>query len=66
MGIGTIMDARKLLLFATGKEKSHAIKITVEGPITHMVPATIAQMHQHATIIVDEEAASELTGKYEG
>lgn len=66
MGIGTIMEARHLLLLASGKNKAHAIKITVEGPITAMVPATIVQMHPKATIIVDKEAASELTGKYEG
>jgi len=66
MGIGTIMEARQLLLLASGKNKAHAIKITVEGPITAMVPATIVQMHPKATIIVDKEAASELTGKYEG
>ncbi len=66
MGIGTIMEARQLLLLASGKNKAHAIKITVEGPITAMVPATIVQMHPKATIIVDKEAAAELTGKYEG
>ncbi len=66
MGIGTIMEARQLLLLASGKNKAHAIKITVEGPITAMVPATIVQMHPKATIIVDKEAAAELTGTYEG
>ncbi|MDZ7373021.1 MAG: glucosamine-6-phosphate deaminase [candidate division KSB1 bacterium] len=66
MGIGTIMEARQILLLASGKSKAHAIKITVEGPITAMVPATIVQMHPKATIIVDKEAASELTGSYTG
>jgi len=66
MGVGTIMEAKELLLLANGKGKAKAIKATVEGPITAMVPATIVQMHSKATLIVDKEAASELTRKYEG
>lgn len=66
MGIGTIMDSRALLLLASGKSKAQAIKMTVEGPITAIVPATIVQMHQRATIIVDKEATSLLTGTYSG
>lgn len=65
MGIGTIMDSRKLLLMASGKNKAKAIKNTVEGPITAMIPATIVQMHQHAMIYIDEDAASLLSGVYE-
>jgi len=66
MGVGTIMEAKELLLLANGKAKANAIQMTVEGPITAMVPATIVQMHPKATLIVDEEAASELTGTYLG
>jgi glucosamine-6-phosphate deaminase len=66
MGVGTIMEAKELLLLANGRAKANAIRTTVEGPITAMVPATIVQMHAKATLIVDKEAASELTGKYEG
>ncbi len=66
MGIGTIMDARELLLLANGPNKADAIKMTVEGPITAMVPATIVQMHRKATIIVDKEAGAKLTGVYTG
>ncbi len=66
MGIGTIMDARELLMLANGPNKADAIKITVEGPITAMVPATIVQMHRKATIIVDKDAGSKLTGEYTG
>ncbi|NOY76695.1 MAG: glucosamine-6-phosphate deaminase [Calditrichaeota bacterium] len=66
MGIGTIMDARELVMLANGPNKAEAIKITVEGPITAMVPATIVQMHRKATIIVDKEAGSKLTGEYTG
>lgn len=58
MGIGTIMDARKLVLVASSEGKAEAIKNTLEGPITAMVPATIVQMHQQAHIVLDNEAAN--------
>ncbi|NOZ61779.1 MAG: glucosamine-6-phosphate deaminase [Calditrichaeota bacterium] len=66
MGVGTIMDAKELLLLASGTQKADAIKQTVEGPITALYPATIVQMHRKATIVCDEEAASLLTRKYSG
>jgi glucosamine-6-phosphate deaminase len=66
MGIGTIMDAKKLLLLASSKEKTEAVSKTVEGPITAMVPATIVQLHPKATIITDKAAAKKLTRKYPG
>jgi glucosamine-6-phosphate deaminase len=59
MGIGTIMEARRLLLVASGKGKARAIKATLEGPVTAMVPATIVQLHRDAFIMIDEGAASE-------
>ncbi len=61
MGVGTIMDSRKIILMATGRRKANAIKITVEGPITAKVPATIVQIHPYATILIDKAAASKLT-----
>jgi glucosamine-6-phosphate deaminase len=64
MGIGTIMDARKLVLVANGKGKADAIKKTIEGPISAMVPATIVQMHQHASVLVDEDAAGMLSAEW--
>ncbi len=60
MGIATIMDARQLILLASGKNKALAIKKTIEGPISAMVPASIVQMHPQAILIIDKEAASEL------
>jgi glucosamine-6-phosphate deaminase len=65
MGVGTIMDAKELLLLASGEGKADAIKATCEGPITAMWPATIVQMHRLATVIVDKAAASKLTMKYD-
>ena len=61
MGIGTIMDARRILLLATGEHKARALALAVEGAITAMHPASVLQMHQHVRVIVDEAAASELT-----
>ncbi|MGJ3507130.1 glucosamine-6-phosphate deaminase [Enemella sp. A6] len=60
-GLGTILDARNVVLVAQGANKAHAIAGVVEGPMTAMVPGSILQMHPRATIVVDEEAASELT-----
>ncbi|MBI4544582.1 MAG: glucosamine-6-phosphate deaminase [Gemmatimonadetes bacterium] len=64
MGIGTIMDARELVLLATGEGKAEAIRDSVEGPITAMVPASIIQMHRRAYVIIDEAAASKLSREH--
>jgi len=64
MGVGTIMDAKQLLLLASGEGKAEAIATTCEGPITAKCPATIVQMHRYAFVIVDKAAASKLTMKY--
>jgi glucosamine-6-phosphate deaminase len=64
MGVGTIMEAKEILLLANGITKADAIKATVEGPIMGKYPATIVQLHRFATIIVDEEAGSKLKGTY--
>ncbi|MCK4271450.1 glucosamine-6-phosphate deaminase [bacterium] len=64
MGIGTVMNSQRLLLLATGVNKAHAIAITVEGPITALVPATIVQLHRQATLVVDRQAAAELKCSY--
>lgn len=60
MGLGTIMDARSILLLATGASKARAIRETVEGPITAMMPASILQFHENVTLLLDEAAASDL------
>ncbi len=63
MGIGTIMEARTILLLAFGENKGEAIKKSVEGPITAMVPASVLQIHPDVKIILDEDAASRLFRK---
>jgi glucosamine-6-phosphate deaminase len=64
MGVGTIMDARELLLLANGEGKADAIRSAVEGPITAQCPASIVQMHRKAIIIIDRQAGGKLTGSY--
>lgn len=60
MGVGTILDARRCLLLATGEAKAEIIAQAVEGPITSMVTASALQLHPKATVIVDEAAAAKL------
>jgi glucosamine-6-phosphate deaminase len=59
-GIGTIRKARHLVLLAFGAGKAEAIAATCEGGISSLCPASALQLHPHATIIVDEAAASQL------
>ncbi|MEK7670612.1 MAG: glucosamine-6-phosphate deaminase [Bacteroidota bacterium] len=66
MGVGTIMDARELLLIANGSGKADAIKAAVEGPMTAQCPASVIQLHRVTFVIVDKEAASKLSGLYPG
>lgn len=61
MGIGSILEAKKIILFAYGENKADAIKATIEGEITQDVPATALKNHADVTIIVDEAAASKLS-----
>lgn len=59
-GLGTIMDARTVVLMASGEGKAKAIAEVVEGPITSIWPGSVLQLHEHATIVVDQAAASQL------
>ena len=60
MGVGTILDARELLLLATGRAKASILAKAVEGPITAMISASAIQLHPNCKVIVDEDAAGEL------
>jgi glucosamine-6-phosphate deaminase len=60
MGVGTIIEARRCLLLATGDSKAAVLAQAVEGPITSMVSASTLQLHPRCTVVVDEEAASKL------
>ena len=60
MGIATIMDARYVLLMATGKNKAQAVKDMITGALSANCPASMLQMHENAVILLDKEAASML------
>ena len=63
MGMGAIMDVRKIILLASGAGKAEAIVKSVEGPITTEVPASILQRHPDCVFTIDKEAASKLARK---
>ncbi len=63
MGVGTIIEARRCLLLATGDSKAEVVAQAVEGPITSMVSASALQLHPHCTVVVDEAAAAKLREK---
>lgn len=60
MGVGTILDSRRVLLLATGEHKSEAIAGAIEGPVTCQNTASALQMHPNAVFVLDEASASQL------
>ena len=62
MGVGTILESKRCVLLAVGKNKAEIIAQAIEGPITAMISASALQMHPHCTIVVDEAAATRLQG----
>ncbi len=60
MGVGTIMQARHIILMAWGEKKASIVKSAIEGPVVDSVPATYLQEHPKTDIILDKEAAAEL------
>jgi glucosamine-6-phosphate deaminase len=54
------MDAKKILLIASGKGKADVCKEFIEGPVTSQITATALQLHNYAIVVLDEEAASKL------
>lgn len=63
MGVGTILEGKRLIVLVTGEEKADIVAKAVEGPITSMVSATALQLHPRCTVVVDEAAAGKLAGK---
>jgi glucosamine-6-phosphate deaminase len=61
MGVGSILEAREIVLVATGEHKAAIVKRAVEGDIDHSVAATYLQRHANATVYLDAAAAAELT-----
>ena len=63
MGVGTIMEAKKILLLASGDSKAKPITKAIEGPISSMCSASAIQMHPKTIVIIDEAAAKNLKEK---
>ena len=63
MGVGTILEAKRIVMLVTGAEKANILAKAVEGPVTSMVSASAIQLHKHCTVVVDEEAAGKLEEK---
>ena len=61
MGVGTILDARRVIMMAWGEGKAPVIKEAIEGPIRESIPATYLQNHTDATVILDDASSAELT-----
>jgi glucosamine-6-phosphate deaminase len=62
MGMATILGAREIVLMATGAEKADAVQGMIEGLITTRLPASLLQVHQRVTVMLDMEAGSRLSG----
>ncbi|MFJ5779863.1 glucosamine-6-phosphate deaminase [Streptomyces sp. NPDC093094] len=59
-GLATISEASHLVLIATGPGKADAVAAAVEGPVSARCPASVLQLHPHATVVLDESAAAKL------
>ncbi len=60
MGIKTILDAREIVLMASGTRKADAVAAAIEGPVAAFCPASALQLHPKARAIIDRGAASKL------
>jgi glucosamine-6-phosphate deaminase len=60
MGVGTILDARKIVLMAFGEHKAPVVQRAVEGPVSDAVAASFLQQHPDATFLLDRPAAGHL------
>ena len=61
MGIGTILEAKKILLIANGEKKADVCAQFIEGPVSSQITASSLQLHSYATVVLDVDAASKLT-----
>ena len=65
MGVGTILDAERILLLASGERKAEIVRAFIEGPVSSAVTASALQMHPKVTVVLDEAAAGSLEhGEY--
>ena len=64
MGVATVLDAERVVLFATGEHKARAVAEAIEGPLCAKCPASALQLHPDITFVLTEDAASGLTLEY--
>jgi glucosamine-6-phosphate deaminase len=62
-GLGTVLDARRLVLVASGPGKADAVAAALEGPLSASCPASVLQWHADATAVLDESAAAGLRNR---
>ncbi|MDR1428764.1 MAG: glucosamine-6-phosphate deaminase [Spirochaetaceae bacterium] len=60
VGIGTIMDAEEVIIIASGKNKAQALRLGIEGAVSHACPLSALQLHRRGILICDEEASGAL------
>ena len=60
VGVGTVMDAREVLILVNGHAKARALQAAVEGPVTQVWTISALQQHAHAIIVADDAATDEL------
>jgi glucosamine-6-phosphate deaminase len=63
VGVGTVMDAREVLIIVNGQHKARALQAVVEGGVSHMWTLSCLQTHPHAVIVCDDDAADEMRVK---
>ncbi|HTH57276.1 MAG TPA: glucosamine-6-phosphate deaminase [Cyclobacteriaceae bacterium] len=61
LGLAQFFEAKKVLMLANGKKKSAIIKNALEGNISMLIPASMIRKHKNSQVLIDQEAASELT-----
>ncbi len=63
MGVGTILEAREIILLATGVSKADIVAEAVEGPLRSMITASALQLHPNCKVVLDEDGAKGLSGR---
>jgi glucosamine-6-phosphate deaminase len=61
MGVGSILNSKKIIMMAWGEGKAPIIQKTIEGPVTDQIPSTFLQRHPNALVVLDDASSSNLT-----
>ena len=60
VGVGTVMDAKEVLILCNGHNKARALQAAIEGPVTQWWTISALQLHKHGIIVCDEAATEEI------